>query len=98
MNRHFVYLIRPLRAGFAGGMTAEEERLMDEHFKYLKSLLAAGTLVIAGPCTDAAFGVVIFEAESDSAARAIMTEDPSVQGGIVQAEVHPFRVSLSAQR
>jgi uncharacterized protein YciI len=94
MNRHFIYVIRPLRAGFAGGMSADGERLMDKHFDYLKALLAAGTLVMAGPCTDAAFGVVVFKAESEAAARAIMAGDPAVQGGIMQAELHPFRISL----
>ena len=96
MNGHFIYVIRPVRTGFAGGMTANEERLMDEHFDYLKSLLAAGALVMAGPCTDAAFGVVVFRAESEAAARTIMESDPAVRGGIATAELHPFRISLQS--
>jgi uncharacterized protein YciI len=96
MDEHFIYVIRPVRAGFAGGMTAEEERLMDEHFDYLKSLLGTGVLVMAGPCADAAFGIAVFRAESEAAARAIMERDPAVCGGIVRAELHPFRISLQA--
>lgn len=67
---------------------------MGEHFAYLKELLAKGQLLMAGPCEDAAFGIVIFEADSAEAAEAIMRNDPAVAKGVMIAELHRFRVSL----
>ena len=71
---------------------------MRAHFAYLKDALAAGQLVLAGPCEDLAFGLVIFQAEDDKAARAFMANDPAIRAGIMTAELHPFRVSLIAGR
>ena len=71
---------------------------MRAHFAYLKDALAAGQLVLAGPCEDLAFGLVIFQAEDDSAARAFMANDPAICAGLMTAELHPFRVSLIAGR
>lgn len=67
---------------------------MGEHFAYLKELLSKGQLLMAGPCEDAAFGIVVFEAESAEAAETIMRSDPAVAKGVMIGELHPFRVSL----
>jgi len=77
-------------------MTEEEERRMQEHFAFLKELLAKGRLLLAGPCEDAAFGVVLFRAGSFEEARATMEGDPAIRHGVAAGEVRPFRVSLLA--
>jgi hypothetical protein len=47
--------------------------------------------------TDASsFGIVVFWAESDDAARRIVDADPAVAGGVMRAELFPFRVALRA--
>ncbi|HEX8230402.1 MAG TPA: YciI family protein [Chloroflexia bacterium] len=51
-------------------------------------------VVMAGPCLDAAFGIVIYEADSEEEARGIMENDPLVVAGVMSAEMHEFRVSL----
>jgi len=38
---------------------------------------------------------VIYNADSDADARAWMEADPAVSGGLMTAELHPFRISLS---
>ena len=38
MKSSYIYLIRPKRPGFGAGMTSDEERVMDEHFEYLRRL------------------------------------------------------------
>jgi len=90
----FLYLIRPVREGFAEVMLPEEETAMTEHFDYLKRLHREGMVQLAGPCLDAAFGIVIFEAPDIESARKIMANDPAVYKGVMQGEVHPYRVSL----
>jgi uncharacterized protein YciI len=90
----FIYLIRP-RTGFIDSMTTEEAETMDRHFAYLQGLQAENRLVLAGPCLDGAFGVVILRAPSAEDAREVMASDPAVRAGIMQAELHHFRISLS---
>ncbi|NWF68021.1 MAG: hypothetical protein HXY40_02955 [Chloroflexi bacterium] len=88
------YLIRPPRVAFNETATPEESALVGQHFARLKVMLEAGERVLAGPCTDAAFGVVIFYAPSQEAAQTIMETDPTVKHGVFSAQLHAFRVSL----
>ena len=91
------YLIHPYRHGFFDDPTPEEQTVMDEHFDYLKQAAAAGTVILAGPCLDDTFGLVIFRAENDDAANAFMFNDPSVKKNIMAAELHPMRVSVTGR-
>lgn len=90
----YVYMIRATRAGFATEPTTEEQDAMGRHFLYLKGLVEQKKALLAGPCLDAAFGIVIYEADSAEEARRIMENDPSVIAGVMAAEMHEFRVSL----
>ncbi|MGG3470587.1 YciI family protein [Neobacillus pocheonensis] len=90
----FVYLIRPNRSNFIETMTQEEANLMDDHFQYLKDLLAEEKLIMAGPCLDGAFGICVFKSDSWENAEAIMNHDPAVSNGIMTSELHKYRVSL----
>ncbi len=90
----FVYLLRPVRPGFVETMTPREEAVVEEHFAHLERLLAEGRLILAGPCLDGAFGVVILEATSEGEATTLMRADPAVREGVMTAELHAFRVSL----
>lgn len=90
----YIYLIHPYRHGFFDAPTLEEAAIMDEHFAYLKKAVDAGIVMLAGPCTDDTFGLVIFQAENDDSANAFMFNDPSVKKNITLAELHPLRISL----
>jgi uncharacterized protein YciI len=90
----YIYVIRAVRSDFSETMSAEEERIMSIHFEYLKERLHSGALVLAGPCLDGAFGIVVFRAASKEEAEAFMNNDPAVRGGLMTAELHPFRLSL----
>ncbi len=90
----FLYKIVPTRPDFATFWTEAEEKAMKEHFAYLKGLLEEGRLVLAGPCIDASFGIVIFDAESLELAREVALADPAIVAGVMSFEVHEFRVSL----
>jgi uncharacterized protein YciI len=50
--------------------------------------------LLAGPCLDETFGVVIFDAANEEAARSFMLNDPSVENNVMMAELHPLRISL----
>jgi uncharacterized protein YciI len=91
----WIYFIHPPREDFAATMTAEEVAVWAVHFERLKSLLARGTLVLAGPTLGPTnTGIVVFEAPDEDAARIIMDEDPVIVGGFARGELRPFRVSL----
>jgi len=90
----FIGLLRPTRPGFVDQMLPEEEAAMQAHAAYLDQLLSETTFFLIGPCLDRAFGLSIFEAESEDSARQIMAQDPTVERGVMTAEVHPFRISF----
>jgi uncharacterized protein YciI len=93
----YIYLIHPYRQGFFESPTHDEEAIMAEHFNYLKQALQEGTLILAGPCTDDTFGLVVFHARDERAAREFMLSDPSVKKNVMAAELHPFHLSLEKQ-
>jgi len=93
----YLYLIHPYRHGFFDSPTRDEEASMDEHFAYLKKAAETGIVLLAGPCTDDTFGLVIFRAENDEAANAFMFADPSVKNNVMVAELHPMRISIRGQ-
>ena len=94
----YIYLIHPIRHGFFDAPTPEEVAVMEEHFQYLQKACKDGTVLLAGPCTDETFGLVVFRAETDAAAQAFMFNDPSVKTNVMIAELHPFRASLTGHR
>ncbi len=108
--KEYAYFLTLARPQAAHSPTEDEQRLIAEHFAYLKRLLAEGALRLAGRTGDAAeglgvsdaamqipdpFGIVVFEAENDAAARRIMADDPAVRAGIFHASVKRFGVALN---
>jgi uncharacterized protein len=91
---HYAYVLEPVRSTFPGDATPEELAIVGEHFERLKRLFAAGTMFHVGRCEDGAFGLAIFNAASDAAAREIMESDPAVVKGVMTATLHPYRVVL----
>ncbi len=92
-----IYLIHPFREGFFEAPTAVEKSVMDEHYQYLKEAADSGNVLLAGPCLDDTFGIVILQAEDDETARTFMYNDPSVVKNVMVAELHPLHISLRAQ-
>jgi uncharacterized protein YciI len=90
----FIYLIHPLREGFFENPTNEENLAVDAHYEYLRTGVESGQVLLAGPCMDQTFGLVIFQAKDELAATDFMMKDPSVQTNVMIAELHPFKVSL----
>ena len=91
---HFLLLYRPPRPTFADDATEQEDRVIGDHFKYLKSLLAQGKLLIAGPCEDASMGIAVIECENECEARVIIAADPAVKARVFDCEAKPYRVAL----
>ncbi len=67
------------------------------HFARLQKAAAEGKVILAGRSTeslDKTFGLVVFEAENEAAAKAFMEGDPAVKAGVMTATLHPYAVAL----
>jgi len=95
VNQYFVQLLGT-REGWPHDMTAEEERVMTEHYNYLKQLTRRRKVFMAGPVFDPVFGLIILSALSEQEAKEIMENEPSVKAGVHTYTMHPMRVSLMA--
>ena len=100
-RRQFLYRIQPTRPEMLPeGPTDREREIVARHFAYLQDLTERGVVLLAGRTlnTDStSFGIVVFRAESDEAARAIMECDPAVAQGVMRAELFPYSVALLAR-
>lgn len=93
----WLYRIVPTRPGMPAEATADEARLVADHFAYLVSLRDQGVLILAGRTQeiDGTFGIVIFEADDEPAALAVVAADPAVAGGVFAASLHPYAVAVA---
>jgi uncharacterized protein YciI len=81
------------------GPTPDESARVAEHLEYLRALAAQGSLILAGRTQSAdpsGFGIVVFAAESEEAARAIVAADPAVRSNVMQADLFPYRIAVFA--
>jgi len=97
-TNEYLYRIQSTRPELlTDGPTPDEAGALEGHFAYLQDLTDRGVVLLAGRTlnTDPSnFGIVIFRAESAAAAQEIMTNDPAVAGGVMTAELFPYRVAL----
>jgi uncharacterized protein YciI len=92
----WLYRIVPTRDEMVSDPTGDEESTVGRHFQYLVSLKKRGVLILAGRTQDAGtFGIVIFEAPDEAAARQIVNDDPAVAAGVFAATLHPYFVAVA---
>lgn len=94
----FIYTLTPIRPEMLSEEpTDEENAIIASHFAYLSDLKDKGVVKLAGRTThtdSSSFGVMIFEAEDEEAARQVMAHDPAVKGNVLAAKLFPFRIAL----
>ncbi len=97
MNQ-WIYLLKVTRLEMlTEGPTPEEEATVSRHFAYLKDLTDKGVMILMGrtqTADESTFGIAIFEAEDEAAARTIMENDPAVAGGVMSATLYPYKIAL----
>lgn len=95
MNQ-YLYRIQATRLEMVTrGPTDEEASILSEHVNYLEALTNEGVVLVFGRTQNndsSTFGIAIFRAESDDAARSIMNNDPAVKKGIMRAEIFAYKV------
>ncbi|HXD10366.1 MAG TPA: YciI family protein [Anaerolineales bacterium] len=93
----FIYVLKPTRLEMLTEATPEEVETVSRHFAYFQDLTAKGVMILMGRTQnndESTFGIAIFEAEDESAARRIMENDPAVRGGVMTATLYPYRIAL----
>ncbi|HEY5693881.1 MAG TPA: YciI family protein [Gaiellaceae bacterium] len=92
----WLVVLRPVREEMPFEPTEEESRIVSEHYEYLKQLHGEGRLVLAGPSAlpGDTFGLGIFDQDDRSEVEAIVAADPAVTGGVMTAEIRPYRIAV----
>jgi uncharacterized protein len=96
--KQFVYVLRLVpRLHDDKAWTDADKAAGSRHFAHLTAAAKTGQVILAGRTMesgDKTFGLVIFEAADETAARAFMNSDPAVVEKIMTAELHPYMVAL----
>ena len=96
--KQFIYVLHLVPRLYSdSAWTKEDEAAVGRHFARLKKAVEAGEVILAGRTTepgDKTFGIAIFQATDEKAARSFMESDPAVVAGVMTAELHPFAVAL----
>lgn len=96
--KHHIYLfeaVRPELITDPDAWTEEDLRIAQEHFAYLNRATEDGIVILAGRSTDGIGpAIVILDIADEGEARRFMNNDPFVAGGLMRADLHPFRASL----
>lgn len=96
--KQWLYVLRlPPRLHDDAAWTDADKAAVGRHFAQLQAATKEGRVILAGRTAEPGaktFGLVIFEAPDEAAARAFMTSDPAVVAGVMTAELHPYQVAL----
>ena len=96
--KQFIYVLHLVPRLYAdASWTDEDKKVLQRHFVRFQEAIKTGNLILAGRTSesgDKTFGIAIFEAKDEAAARKFMEEDPAVAVGLMTAELHPFTVAL----
>jgi uncharacterized protein len=96
--KQFIYVVRLVpRLHSDANWTKEDNAALARHFARFQHAIETGELILAGRTQepgDKTFGIAIFEAKDETAARQFMESDPAVIAGLMTAELHPFAVVL----
>ena len=97
-EQQFIYVFDPVRPELVtdpDAWTEDDIQIAEDHFAYLQQATEEGIVILAGRSTDGLGpAVVILEAASEQEARHFMENDPFVAGGLMRADLHPFRAAL----
>ncbi|SDM78256.1 YCII-related domain-containing protein [Paenibacillus sp. yr247] len=94
----FLAIAKPKRENWLATMTPEEKMVMGEHLEYVRRMFSEGKVVLSGPCLDGTYGIIIYKADSPESAQKMYENDPAVKAGIMDTELHPYKVGVMEGR
>ena len=97
-QKEFIYVLKLVPRLYDNkNWTKEDNAALDRHFTRFQEAAKSGQLILAGRTKepgDKTFGIAIFTAPDDAAAKEFMESDPAVVAKLMTAELHPFSVAL----
>lgn len=81
----------PKTENFIQNMNDQEKAIFAKHFAYVNQLFSEGKILFSGACLDGEMGLICYLAESYEVALERFKNDPLVQSGIVETQLHPFK-------
>jgi uncharacterized protein YciI len=98
-QNEYLYMLKLVRpALLSEGPTPAEAAIRERHVAYVQGLQSSGVLILAGRVQtepEQSFGLVIFRAADETAARQVMAADPAVGGGLMTAELFGFPLAFA---
>lgn len=93
----WLYRIVPTRPEMVTDSTPYEQDVVSAHFRYLVELRDQEVLILAGrtQVDEGTFGIVIFDAADEAAARAVMQGDPAVAARVFDGALYPYAVAVA---
>jgi uncharacterized protein YciI len=96
--KQFLYLLKLVpRLHDDQAWTEADKAVLQRHVANFKAAVERGQLILAGrtlePGKDT-FGLAIFHAPDEAAAREFMNSDPCVAAGLMTATLHPYAVAF----
>ena len=96
--KQFIYVLRLVpRLHDDKAWTDADKAAVERHFDRFKNAMNSGRPILAGRTQktgEKTFGIAIFEAADENAAREFMSSDPAIVAGVMTTEFHPFGVAL----
>ena len=95
--KHYIYLLKLSnpKLNEDSNWTGEQNKIVEDHFMYLKNLMSDDVLIMAGHTVEEEnFGIVVFKAKTRDDALQIMNGDPAVKNKLMTAELHEFSLAL----
>lgn len=69
----------------------------EEHLAHLNTLVDEGSVVAGGPLEDQTGGVIIFRADDEASARALVDQDPYTKHGVTKdRQLREWRVTVGS--
>jgi uncharacterized protein YciI len=97
-STQFLYVLRLVpRLREDKAWTDADHAAIGRHVAYLQAAAGRRQVILAGRTAeplDRTFGLVVFEAADETAARRFMERDPAVAEKLMTAELHPYRVAV----
>jgi uncharacterized protein YciI len=92
-SAYFFFIYKPGPAWLADKPMAEQPSI-NEHFEYMAKLEHEGKLIIGGPFKDSSGAMGIIEVTNLEEAEKLMSDDPAVAHGTVEAEIRPWHPAV----
>ena len=100
-TKHFLIVLRLVpRLHDEKSWTDADKAAVGQHFKRLQAAVATGQVLLAGRTEEPlekTFGLVVFSAADEMAAREFMLGDPCVAQGVMTGTLHPYGLALRAK-